>query len=118
MAPRMKLSEVANTWALFIDDERFPPSSSFDIDWRIARSVDEAKDLINRYGCPAYISFDHDLGDKQPTGKDLADWLVEKDLDEPGFLPTNFTFAVHSMNPIGAKNIEGLLTQYLRQRNG
>ena len=97
-------------WKLFIDDERYP----IDETMVIARSVKDAIELINLNGCPIEINFDHDLGDNVPTGFHLAQWLVEKDLDENGsFLPNNFTYYIHSQNPIGRENIDKLLSQYL-----
>ncbi len=102
-----------NMWKMFIDDERFPVDEEF----IIVRSMKEAKEKINELGCPTFISFDHDLGDQVPTGADLAKWLVEKDLDQNHeFLPKEFDFYVHSANPVGKKNIEGLLSQYLEYR--
>lgn len=101
------------TWKMFIDDERFP----IDKNAIIARTMEEAQKLIKDKGCPAEIMFDHDLGQDIPTGFDFAKWLVEKDLDNDGnFLPVNFTFSVHSQNPQGKKNIEGLLNPYLEHK--
>lgn len=101
-------------WKMFIDDERFPVDETM----VIVRSLDEAKSKIEELGVPEFISFDHDLGDNVPTGFDLAKFLVEKDLDLDGkFLPENFSFYVHSANPVGKKNIEGLLGQYLEFKN-
>ncbi len=101
-------------WKMFIDDERMPSKSDF----IIVRSVNEAQEKISQLGVPNFISFDHDLGDNVPTGADLAKWLVEKDLDHNGdFLPKDFSFYVHSQNPIGKGNIEGLLNQYLEVKN-
>lgn len=97
-------------WKMFIDDERFPVDESF----VIIRSVEEAKNKISELGMPTYISFDHDLGYNVPTGADLARWIVEQDLDNNSkFIPADFDFYVHSANPVGKKNIEGLLSQYL-----
>ena len=97
---------------MFLDDEREPKTGR---DWTIARSRDAAVALCNYFGCPAYISFDHDLGEG-PTGKDFAAWLVEQDLDRPGFIPAGFEFNVHSANVAGRANIEGLLESYLASR--
>lgn len=102
-----------NMWKMFIDDERFPVDESF----FIVRTVEQAIDIMAKKGAPNFISFDHDLGDNIPTGADLAKWLVDKDLDSNyTFLPKDFSFYVHSANPVGKKNIEGLLTQYLEYR--
>ena len=101
------------TWKMFIDDERFP----IDQNAIIARTMQEAQSLIDEKGCPNDIMFDHDLGQDIPTGFDFAKWLVEKDLDAQGkFLPVDFIFSVHSQNPQGKKNIEGLLNPYLEYK--
>lgn len=95
---------------IFLDDERDPPNDGRK--WVIARSVDSATWLIEKFGCPHFISFDHDLG-YGSTGYDLAKYLVEEDIQNK-ILPCNFTFYVHSQNPIGKANIEGLLNNYLK----
>ena len=105
------------SWNLFIDDERHPKTNTPFI---IARSVSDAQKLIMEKGCPVFISFDNDLGNEQgvplPTGYDLANWLVNQELDGNLKIPEDFTFHVHSANPIGKQNIEGLLKSYLSQR--
>ena len=68
-----------------------------------------------------YISFDHDLGDEDDgeTGYDYAKRLVEMDMDTdfPKYkFPDDFSFYVHSQNPIGKANIEGLLNGYLKHK--
>lgn len=105
------------SWSLFIDDERIPKTQR---DWTIVRSMEEAIKVIEAKGCmPSYISFDHDLGcdeDQTPynTGYDFAHWLVKMDMDNIYPFPEDFTFFVHSANPQGAANIQGLLDRYLR----
>jgi hypothetical protein len=99
---------------LYLDDLRSPTTER---DWVICRSVEEAKRFCGQYGCPTYISFDHDLGDNVPTGMDFAKWLTECDLDNGGtFIPVDFTYNIHSANPVGEKNIRGLLDNYLGVR--
>ncbi len=97
---------------LYIDDLRDPKTNR---NWIIVRNFEEAVEFMQKNGCPNYISFDHDLGDiGTKTGKDVANWIVERDQEFEGeFIPEDFEFNVHSANPVGAKNIEGLLTQYL-----
>jgi len=119
-------------WSLFLDDMRVPPGNP--IEWRceIARSYQEAINLVSmKRKAPAFVSFDHDLADelydpktwdnasayKEKTGYDFAMWLVNKDIDAKGkFLPKGFSYTVHSMNPVGGKNIDGLMSSYLRVR--
>lgn len=101
-------------WSLFIDDERMPAWNAPD-DMIIARTKAEVENLISDLGMPYFITFDHDLGKRQPTGLDIAKMIVELDLDGIK-LPDDFTFYVHSQNPIGKANIESYLGQYLEMR--
>jgi len=83
------------------------------------KTVQAAIDLIEYRGCPDFISFDHDLG-LDANGRPmetpaLAHWLVNKDLDQPGFIPGHFTYQIHSAN-IYAKNNLSILENYLKSR--
>ena len=78
-------------------------------------SVEDAQKHINKNGCPSFISFDNDL-QRDLEGIHLAHWLVEKDLDNPGFIPDDFEYFVHSQNPIAKKRIYSYLNQYLEQK--
>lgn len=98
-------------YKLFVDDERFPPNDGEF--WIIARTITEVQSAIQHNGFPKFISWDHDLGEDQPSGYDIAKWIVEEDLND-SIIPDDFDFYVHSQNPIGAGNIEGLLRQYLQ----
>ena len=114
------------SWNLFLDDERHLSDPYWmpheiralyrDEPWVIIRSGFDAQDYIKEHGFPTRVSFDHDLGDRMPTGMDIGKWLIELDLDEGG-MPDNFEFFVHSMNPVGAQNITALLTNYLKTKN-
>jgi hypothetical protein len=97
-------------YKLFLDDERDPPEGQHD--WVIVRSFDQAVSLVESQGFPGFVSFDHDLGVGK-TGMDFARWLVDRDLERHD-MPAVFNFVVHSQNPIGKGNIEGLLEDYLR----
>ena len=97
-----------------VDDERNPKKIKFDY---IVRNYKEVMKNFDKYGSPSYISFDHDLGEKSKTGFDVAKNMVERDLDKKGrWIPKNFTYDVHSANPVGKKNISGLLDNYLEKR--
>lgn len=111
------------TWNLFIDDERFPSNVTWgnetfykQFPWTIARNMAQVQSLIKTYRFPDFISFDHDLGNDEPSGKDIANWLIEDDIDGVHRIPDSFNFYVHSRNPVGKANIEGLLNSYLEQR--
>lgn len=103
------------SWKLYLDDIRHPADSTY----IVARTVEEAQLLIEQYGMPIHISFDHDLGVDDtgnliPDGYDFTKWLVEMDMKGAITLPKNFTFEVHSKNPVGAENIRVYLNNYLR----
>ncbi|OJA43471.1 hypothetical protein BGV68_33755 [Burkholderia ubonensis] len=100
-------------YRLFIDDLRDPVA----LDWEIARTSVEAITILKTRGCPFEVSFDHDLGGED-TAMAVVKRLVDMDLDADGrFIPADFIYTVHSANPIGKRNIEGLLGGYLRQRD-
>jgi hypothetical protein len=104
-------------YSLFIDDERDPPRDGRN--WIVARHWEEVMMTLRRNGMPGYISFDHDLGQDYHTGHDIAKLLIDLDMDgdDDFALPPEFDFYVHSQNPVGRDNINGLLTKYLEFRN-
>ena len=98
---------------LYLDDIR-TPQGTFD---HIERSSESAIKFMRRFGCPTFISFDHDLGGDD-TAMAVVKYMTERDLDENGrFIPEGFEFNVHSANPVGAANIEGYLDSYMGQRD-
>jgi hypothetical protein len=104
---------------LFLDDLRsidmvYPDFKAKD--WHIATTYNEFVNLIQKFGLPKYISFDHDLGlesvgndGQEKTGYDCAKWLVDYCLDKGVELPL---WKVHSANPVGRKNIESYLNNF------
>lgn len=127
-------------YKLFLDDVRVPEDVARYIyptslrllyelnEWVVVRSHREFVEYIQLHGLPGIISFDHDLGFVSPSpepisglagtgnesGYDCAKWLVThcitNNLDLPDFL-------VHSMNPIGAKNIIAYLENFQKFQN-
>jgi len=98
---------------MFIDDVRSPPGRvRFD---HIARSSDAAIAMMEKDGCPGYISFDHDLGGDD-TAMRVVNWMIERDMDEPGWIPEPFNWDVHSANPVGKENINSKLLCYMKHR--
>lgn len=99
-------------YKLYLDDIRNPDQPC---EWVICRTVGEAIKTINANGLPELISFDHDLGDGQADAIELAKWLVHEHLDGQLDISSGvFKWRVHSMNPIGRQNIEGLLLSFQR----
>ncbi len=121
------------TWNLFIDDEREFADVTWapwqirekyrNEEWVVCRSyADAMAEVINR-GFPSFISFDHDLGYEKYTGFELAKQLVENDIISGNkesrqryVFPLDFDYYVHSQNPIGKANIEGLIDGYLKAK--
>lgn len=100
-------------YKLYLDDERFPPID--DPAWRIARNYFDAVFYVRNYGIPIMISFDHDLGSiTNPTGMDFCKWFCNHIMDNDIKKPEGFSFYVHSMNPVGAKNIQSYMDQFIR----
>lgn len=106
-----------NSWKLYLDDIRSPKDPTF----VVSRSVEDAKKFVETCGMPNFISFDHDLGidmkgNVLSSGYDLAKWLVEMDMDGIYVFPNDFAFDVHSMNPVGSKNIRDFMNGYLEYK--
>jgi hypothetical protein len=103
------------SWKLFLDDERDPVDNT----WVICRSIYDVINELCLRGFPDFVSFDHDLGLNQEdstydnTGIRTAHYLIDQVLDGRFTLPDNFDWYVHSQNPIGAENINGLLTNFV-----
>jgi hypothetical protein len=94
---------------IFLDDIR-----KNDPDTLLITNVPDLIKHIEANGFPSFISFDHDLGANEQTGHDFAKLIVENVLDGKWELPLDFTFAVHSDNPVGAENIAGVLNPFLK----
>lgn len=105
---------------IFLDDYRKPTDVRWmeipDVAWTIVRNYDQfIHALDHATEAPKYITFDHDLADAhydgdfsgpEKTGYDCAKALVEICLERNWLLPD---YSVHSLNPIGAKNIREYL---------
>ena len=102
---------------LFLDDIRsidMVYDKSMESEFDIVRTYDDFVAYIVKNGLPDFISFDNDLGldvngEVAPDGYATAKWLVY----ESGLNLINLKFNVHSANPVAAKQIEGLLTNYI-----
>ena len=98
-------------YVLFLDDKRNPSYIDGKVDVGnteviIARSYDEFVHVIKDHGVPAFISFDHDLGEGL-SGHDCVKWLIENQIVISHYF-------VHSANTVGAANIAGLMDSWIR----
>jgi len=101
------------SYSIYLDDLRTPVKSY----GRVARSCDEAIDYVKVHGMPSFISFDYDLGygkdgKLQKNGYHFAKWIVKMVLSKQLELPADFSYKVHSQNPIGKKKIEALMESF------
>lgn len=99
------------SYKLFLDDERFPAQEGY----TICRSSKEAIDLLEDKGVPSEICFDHDLGGTDTSMKYIH-FLIDYILDGGCVIPSNFTYSVHSQNPIGARNIKSIMDGFLKDQ--
>lgn len=115
---------------LFLDDVRQPTDVTWvslpNVKWTIVRNYKEFCEVIRKNGMPEFVAYDHDLSDahygdglhndeidytkyNEKTGYDCAKWLVYEcfvnKLKHPDYV-------VHSMNPVGAKNIISYVESY------
>jgi len=111
------------SYNLFIDDERIPMDVKWgtwqdqalyrDKDWIIALNWLEVLDIVITLGFPKLISFDHDLGEGEKTGYEIAQKLCDMIMDGMK-LPEDFVYMVHSKNPVGAENIRTYMDNFLK----
>lgn len=120
---------------LFLDDYRRPFDAYkytwypiyLEKEWHIVRNYDEFCKFITDNGLPTAVSFDHDLSDihykienqhgeinydefVEKTGFHCAKWMIDYMLDNDIYdLPKCY---VHSMNPVGSKNIQSLFDTF------
>ena len=98
-------------FGLWLDDERSPHNGFLEkVDsYFVATSYEDAIFYLANFTDDdnyenLYVSFDHDLGEEK-SGYDFAKYILEHGIVIGGF-------SIHSMNPVGAKNIYQLLTHY------
>lgn len=103
-------------WKLFLDDERWPKTDG----WVILRSSFDAIETVKLDGMPSEIAFDHDLGlacnddgEYFDTSMRFITWMIDQHYDHGLVIPPDFTYSVHSQNPVGAKNIRELMDGFL-----
>jgi hypothetical protein len=119
----------------FLNEEGKVPNSIYDWNINWVLNYEQFVTWITMYGLPDAISFDHDLADthytpeeywndyersktyqdiqihEEKTGMDCVKWLVNYCMDNDKKLPVYY---IHSANPVGADNMKGLLSNYLK----
>ena len=111
----MKSLTIPNSFnALWVDDVRDVPEDTDELSWTCARTAWEALVKLELIDFDV-VSLDHDLasflGYKELTGYDIAVWLAERKQQGKHVPPD---VRVHSANPVGVKNILGVIDRYLK----
>jgi hypothetical protein len=120
-------------YIIFLDDERDPLHTAHQparqiVDTLIsempqaklmwAKNSTEFKYIIDLYGIPAAVSFDHDIneidGESEVTGLSCARLVCNLCLDTHAQLPRTF---VHTSNPAGRDNIIGEIKFYVKHHS-
>lgn len=78
---------------VFLDDLRSPPDAT----WVVVRTARAALDLLERGGVTE-ISLDNDLGDGEPEGYTVANWIERQTFTNPDFRVPKLR--VHSANAV------------------
>lgn len=99
----MKFDSGKDLW-FFLDDEREPPHRN-DRDWVIFRTGEAMLNHIMKFGMPDGISFDHDLGPDVTDAHTVAKMLLSLVMFGTVVVPENWSWDVHSQNPVGAANL-------------
>jgi len=108
---------------IFLDDERNPNyvekqlGNLYPKDWVIIRNYFDFVDYVdNNLKEINLVSFDHDISTfdkngKEWTGKDAADYLIERCIEKNVKFPD---FFVHTMNVSGRPNIISTILNFLK----
>lgn len=107
-------------YSLFIDDIRTPKTVAPVGNWVITRTYFQVLQALAKQGVPDFISFDHELGESCDAIQ-VAKLFVKLDQDHiekhgTPFLPTHFSFEVHSAKSETSGNVRPLLDNYLSFR--
>lgn len=120
---------------IYVDDVRHLPSN-FVGDWRVVRTIEEAKALLLT-GDVSAASLDHDMGacadcirkglhvgDMMTAASTFMNWCPHHEdgtklvlwMAETGHWPKQKPF-VHSANPVGRERMRGLIDRYFPTEN-
>jgi hypothetical protein len=95
---------------IWLDDVRQPPH----VCWLWVKSVQEAISIMDNLEGegPIVLAFDHDLGENEPTGYDLAKHIEATAAQGSPY--AIIEWHIHSANPAGARNIKAAMESFDR----
>lgn len=117
---------------IFLDDIRVPEDVTWvkmpKHEWLVVRNYNDFVQTVFSKGIPSFVAYDHDLADqhyqpiaalnqqnidyskyREKTGYECAKFLVDECMRKQVKHPR---FVVHSMNPVGRKNIVSYINSY------
>lgn len=100
-------------YGLWLDDIRNPPASLLP-HIKVARSSEEAKSVVEKFGMPQKMWLDHDLGGED-TSMVFLKWLANCVVSGTLELSTNFSYELITANPVGRDNLHSFLKCLLRE---
>lgn len=106
------------TYRLWIDDQSFDPETPErhpPEGWKAAVSSAEAIAIIEEFGPPEFIDWDHDLGVLADGSPDTA-MIVINHLTN-NYYDAEIDYEVHSKNPIGRLNIISKMDSWKRSQS-
>lgn len=105
---------------LFIDDKRnlidkecIQSGIDLSKEWFVARTSQEAKDLVLKHGMPSSIAFDYDLEGKPNYGDNsiiFLRWLIDFWKHDVTMEIPSYT--IHSANEVGVQRIYNLMNEW------
>ena len=111
-----RISKLDPFYTCFIDDLRDPSYVSYHTMYRpdisVVRDLDEFEILLNSFGMPSFIFFDHDLGEKNGKLQEVSEWLRDFLWNQNGTIIRPPEYYVHSSNPNGKKQIISLMNSW------
>ncbi len=94
---------------VYLDDIRTPPDEG----WVLVPTTRAAIDLLAS-GAVTHVSLDNDLGEGEPEGYLVANWLERRVLTDPAFpIPV---VTVHSANPVARQRMQAAIANIERAR--
>lgn len=73
--------------------------------------------MVDEFGPPEFIDFDHDLGELEPGFEDKAMRFLKWLEGAYPYAIDGLDYRIHSANPEGAKNIQAFMDSWRRSRS-
>lgn len=99
---------------IYLDDERETPKEYLRT-YTVQETITLLKIFANNNINCSELSLDNDLGENEPEGYKVADWLEEQVIMNNFPVPDNLV--VHSANPVAAKKMQTIFSSIVSKGN-